>query len=220
MKKIIIMFALGLLTQPTIRAQGPVYLSNLGQTSTGSVAVGSDSWLAEDFTTGTNVSGYSLNSIQLEMADASGNPTNFAAMLYSAVSGGATLPGSNLGTLDGSLNPTTAGIYTFTPASNLTLSAETPYFIVLTAGTAVANGAYGWGYANTSTYNPSGRWLGGVTLISSNGSTPWTRLGSNPLYDFSEFAINATAIPEPGDLDLFSLGGLAFLWHRRKAKAV
>jgi hypothetical protein len=163
MKNLIIgsVIALASILAPQIlKAQGTTFLSNLGQPSDGSNAVGSDSWLAALFFTGTNSSGYMLGSLQLAITDASGNPSGFTAMLYSALIGGGTFPGSSLGTLDGSLNPTTAGIYTFTPASNLTLSAETPYFIVLTAGTAVANGAYGWGYANTSTYNPSGRCWG------------------------------------------------------------
>jgi hypothetical protein len=56
----------------------------LSQTPTGSVSVGSDSWLAADFITGTSANGYSLDSIQLGMANASGSPTNFTVMLYSA----------------------------------------------------------------------------------------------------------------------------------------
>ena len=112
-----------------------------------------------------NAGGYSLDSIQLGMADASGTPSNFMVMLYTAYIGGATIPGSSLGTLDGSLNPTTAGIYTFTTASNLMLSPNTIYFIVLTAGTTVANGAYEWNYENTSSYNPSDNWGGGVSSI-------------------------------------------------------
>ncbi len=224
MKKIIIVgiiVSTSILAPQIVRAQGTMtYLSNLGQPSDGSNAVGSDSWLAALFATGTNAGGYALNSVQLGMADASGSPSNFMVMLYTEVGVTGPFPGSSLGTLDGSLNPTTAGIYTFTAVSNLLLSPDTLYYIVITAGTTVANGAYEWNYANTADYNPSGGWEGGVTFSSSNGSSPWIRLGSNPLYDFSEFAINATPIPEPGVLSLFGLGGLAFLWHRRKAKAV
>jgi hypothetical protein len=115
------------------------------------------------------------------------------------------------------LNPTTAGIYIYTPASSLTLSPETQYFIVLTSGTTVANGAYEWGYANTSSYNPNGGWNGGIAFGSSNGSSPWGAQGGNPQFDFPEVAIDAIPIPEPGVLGLFGLGGLALLWHRRKA---
>jgi hypothetical protein len=203
-----------------LRAQGTMtYLSNLGQPSTGTNAVGSDSWLATLFITGTNSIGYTLNSIQLGMAHASGNPSGFTVMIYTSIIGNAILPGSSLGTLNGSLNPTTAGIFTYTPASNLTLSPSTIYYIVLTAGTAVANGTYEWTFMNIASYNPSAGWGGGVTLSSVDGSS-WFRLGSNPNYDYSQFAINATAIPEPGVLGLLGLGGLGFLWYRRKAKAL
>ncbi len=139
MKNIIISSVIvltSILAPQIIQAQGTMtYLSNLGQPSDGSNTVGNDSWLAALFYTGTNSTGYTLNSIQLGMADASGNPSNFMVMLYSAVGVTGIFPGSSLGTLDGSLNPTTAGIYTFTTASNLMLSPDTQYFIVLTAGT-------------------------------------------------------------------------------------
>jgi len=139
----VIVFAVGLFAPRIATAQGTVtYLSNLGQASAGSLAVGSDSWLAASFITGTNASGYSLNSIQLAMTDASGNPSGFTAMLYSAIGVTGVFPGSSLGTLNGSLNPVSGGIFTYTPASNPTLLPSTGYFIVLTAGTAIANGAY------------------------------------------------------------------------------
>jgi hypothetical protein len=209
-----------ILAPQIVRAQGTMtYLSNLGQQPDGSNAVGSDSWLAATFYTGSNANGYSLDSIQLRMADASGNPGDFTVMLYTATGTGGIFPGSSLGTLDGSLNPTTAGIYTYTPASSITLSPGTPYFVVLTAGTAVANGAYEWSVMNTASYNPVDNWLGAVTLSSKNGLS-WTTLPTYPQMDFSQFAINATPIPEPGVLGLLGLGGLAFLWHRRKVKAV
>jgi hypothetical protein len=214
----VITFAVVLLAPQITQAQGTMtYLSSLSQTSTGSPSVGSDSWLAAPFITGPNASGYSLNSIQLGMADASGNPSGFTAMLYSAIITGAILPGSSLGTLDGSLNPVIGGIFTYTPVSSLTLSPHTYYFIVLTAGTTIANGAYSW---SMSTFPPSssGDWsAGNVVLQSGNGTSGWS---PTPYLGIAQFAINATAIPEPGVLSLFGLGGLGFLWHRRKARAV
>jgi hypothetical protein len=179
--------------------------------------VGSDSWLAADFFTGTNASGYTLNSVQLAMTVASGTPSGFTVMLYSEVGITGVFPGSSLGTLDGSLNPTTAGVYTYTPASNLTLSPSTDYFIVLTAGTTVANGAYGWSVTSTSShgYN-SYNWDGETLFANSSDGLKW----NYNLSTYGQFAINATAIPEPGVLGLFGFGGLAFLWHRRKLKAV
>ncbi len=58
------------------QAQGTLYLSSLSQTYTGAKAVGSDSWLTELFVTGSNPGGYTLDSIRLGMADASGNCVN------------------------------------------------------------------------------------------------------------------------------------------------
>ena len=152
MKKIIVMFAVAFFATQIIQGQGTTYISNLGYISTGSSSVGSDVWFAADFFTGTNAGGYALNSVQLATTDASGNPSGFTVMLYSSISGFATFPGSNLGTLNGSLNPVTAGTYSYTPASNLTLLPSTSYFIMLTAGTTVANGAYEW---SDSAYPPS-----------------------------------------------------------------
>jgi hypothetical protein len=222
MKTIIIrsILTIGFFCPQFLQAQGTMtYLSNLGKPADGTNAVGSDSWLAAPFYTGTNAGGYSLDSIQLGMANASGNPTNFTVMLYSAYLGAGISPGTNLDTLDGSSNPATAGVYTFTTVSNLLLSPNRYYFIVLTAETTVANGAYEWNYDNTGSYNPVDNWIGAVTFGSGNGLS-WTRLGMSPLYDYSQFAINATAIPEPGTLGLLGLGGLVFLWPRLKSKAL
>lgn len=226
MKKLIIGSVITLaisLASYTAQAQGTMaYFSNLGQISTGSLAVGSDSWLASLFVTGTNSGGYTLDSIQLGMADASGNPGNFTVMLYGNGNyPGAIDIGSNLGTLDGSLNPVSSGIFTYTAASNLILSPVTEYYIVLTAATGVANGAYNWSYVGTNFYSPSGGWSSrGVfeTVLTSSDGLSWSPNLSSGHY--AQFGINATAIPEPGIFGLVGFGGLAFLWHRRKAKAL
>ena len=81
LKKIIIVFVIGLLVQQITRAQGTIYLSNLGP-GLGFGGVGSNSWQATSFTAGNNVDGYLLNSIQLAMTDASGNPSGFSVMIY------------------------------------------------------------------------------------------------------------------------------------------
>jgi hypothetical protein len=214
MKKSIIMFVVTLLASRLVQAQGTIYLSNLGQTSAGSNPVGNNSWLAALFTTGNNTGGYVLNSVQLGMTDASGSPSGFTVMIY-ARSGNIAgfFPGNSLGTLNGSTDPSTGGIYTYT-ASGLTLSPSTRYFIVLTAGTAVANGAYDWSVMNTSSYNPDDSWAGSVTLGSNNGSS-WTTLPTYPQFDFSQYAINATAIPEPSAVSLLLLGSGVLIYVRR-----
>jgi len=55
------------------------------------------------------------------------------------------------------------------------------------------------------------------TVLTSSDGLSWSPNLSSAYY--AQFAINATAIPEPGIFGLLGFGGLAFLWHRRKAKA-
>jgi hypothetical protein len=211
----IMAFALGLVVPETAWSQGTLtYITSLNQPSAGSAPVGSDSLLAAGFETGNNSSGYAFDSIQLAMMPASGAPNSFTVNLYSSVSGFAVLPGSSLGTLSGSSDPETSGLYTYT-ASDLTLSPNTYYFIVLTAGTTVASGAYAWSYAN-SPASSSGGWGGdGSLLNSSDGGSLW-----NASFVAPQFALTATAVPEPGTLSLLGLSGLLFLiWHRWQAKA-
>lgn len=219
MKKLIVgcIIAIGLFVPKILPAQGVVYLSNVAQSSAGSEAVASNSWLATDFHTGTNAGGYLLNFVQLALTDASGTPSGFTAMIYSATGGASVSPGSSLGTLNGSSNPATGGIFAYIPASSITLSPSTDYFVVLTAGTAIASGAYEWSYAGVNSYSPNGGWNseGGAFFISSNGSHWNSGTSVGP-----EYTITATAIPEPGAFSLFALGGLGFLWQHRKAKAL
>jgi hypothetical protein len=210
----IIVLVVGLSAPQTSQAQGTTYASNLEQPSTVSAAVGSDSRLAAMFFTGTNSSGYFLNSFQLGMNDASGTPSSFTVMLYTAVGVTGLFPGSSLGSLSGSPDPATAGTYTYSAPSNLTLSQRTTYFIVLTAGTSVANGAYEWSLAGTSSYNPIGNWAATAFFHSSDGSS-WSHISGV----YPQLAINATPlVPEPAVSALLAFGGLCFLWLRRKAK--
>jgi hypothetical protein len=59
MKKIIMVFVVGLVARHLVLAQGEItYLSNLGQTPTGSSLVGSDSWIASEIETGSNSGGW------------------------------------------------------------------------------------------------------------------------------------------------------------------
>ena len=212
----------GLLTPQRVPAQGTMYLSNLEQASIGSLAVGSNSWVAGIFVVGNNPGGYVLDSVELAMANASGNPSGLQVMIYSSGGGGFAPPKTYVGTLSGSLDPVTAGEYTFTPSAPITFLPGGGYSIVLTSGTAVADGAYEWSYGGANSYNPTGGWStlpGGAAgaWTSSNGSIPsWVRNGSA----FPQFGIEANPVPEPGLLSFFVLGGLHFVWQRRKAKAI
>jgi hypothetical protein len=214
----IIALLVGLSASQLAQAQGTLYFSTLGLTSSGSAHVGSDSWLAADFDTGTNAGGYLLNSVQLALGDASGNPHSLTAMIYadSNIPVGDYL-GHNMGTLSGSLDPVTAGIYTFSPVTSLTLLPRTEYFLVLTAGTAVTAGSYEWDYSTT--FNPSraGGWGGGNWLLVSEDGVYESSLLRG---QYAQFAVSATdlPVPEPSTIALLTLGGLIFVWHRQKPK--
>ena len=132
MNKIVFTAALvAALSSPhVLQAQGTLYLSSLSQSSTGSQALGSNAWLAEFFVTGINPGGYTLDSIQLGMVNASGSPSGFEVMLYDrSPDPNAIWPGSFVGGLAGSASPSTAGVYTYTPDVNLVLSPNALYFI-------------------------------------------------------------------------------------------
>jgi hypothetical protein len=228
MKTIILIFAIGALAAQTVQAQGTTYMSDLAQSSSGSNPIGSDSWFATGFGIGNNANGYTLNSIQLPMTGATGNPSGLTVMIYALLSGGAgsngrgvyNSPGTILGTLNGSSDPETGGIYTYTPASSLTLLPGIAYFIVLTSGTTVATGAYEWSFCNSFSFNTVGGWgeaIGpaGAEFQSSDGSS-WSY--SYPTSGHAwQFAINATAVPEPSPVSLIFLGsGILLYVSRRK----
>jgi hypothetical protein len=205
----LIAFVGGLFAAQTAWSQSSLtYISNLGQPFDGSAVAGSDSWLAEEFRTGNNPGGYAFDSVQLSMATASGEPSEFIVMMYAAGhSPFADFPGTSVGTLNGPSDPFTAGTYAYT-ASGIVLSPSTDYFIVLTAATPMATGAFEWDIANSTPPNSSGEWSGSDYLLESNDGS----FGNyNAIFEAPEFAITATAVPEPNDLFLLSLSGALFL---------
>jgi hypothetical protein len=92
---------------------------------------------------------------------------------------------------------------------------RTSYFIVLTSGTPVSSGAYNWSIGSGGFTAIGGWYPGGDYLASPDGSS-WVGYRPNPF----QYAVNATAIPEPPICALVGLGlvGLSF-WrgkHRQK----
>jgi hypothetical protein len=219
MKKLIINYVVAsasLIIAQIAQAQGTMYFSSLSPNTTGNIPIGSDSWPAAGFITGINAEGYLLDSIQLAVINATGNPNGFTVMLYDSISDSSVHPGSSLCTLSGSANPSTADIYTYTPAADLFLPPSTSYFIVLTASTTIANGTYEW---SQSSFPPSssGGWgaaINGV-LSSSNGASDWS---FTPYSGIAQFAITASAIPEPSPswFLLFGSGVLFYVRRRRQ----
>jgi hypothetical protein len=202
---VIICLSLPLLVQ----AQGTLYVSNLGQPSSGSAPVASDQWLADVFGTGTNSGGYELNSIQLLMNAASNSPSGFTVSIFND-NGPGGVPGSSLGSLSGSANPSAAGIYTYT-ASGLNLQPSTRYMLVLWATTPLTSGSYNWSVPYPSGSSSIESWrIYGAYSSSDNGlswgETRW----------ILQYGIYATAVPEPSALALAGLGVLSLSFWRRK----
>ncbi len=195
----------GLFTVPTAPAQGTIYLSNIGETSAGSRAVANNTWLAGSFFTGNASGGYVLNSIQTLMADEAGTPGEFSVSIYSNV---LRIPSSNLGSLSGSA-PMVGGIYAYS-TPGISLSRFTLYFVVLTASNPVATGAYHWSFASAFNYAGTDQWTAISASYASSDGLEWSR-NDRPF----QFAVYATAVPEPESWLLVLLGLAGFVSGRR-----
>ena len=218
MKKIIIVLSVAV---PLLsHAQGMIYVNNLGDAPGGSTAIGNNSWIAQEFTwEGTIVNGtettpnLTLNSVQLLMDSASGNPSGFTVSIYSSHDN--LLLGDSLGTLSGSANPSSSGIYTYT-TPGITLSPATSYFVVVTTATPTSQGAYNWSFvaAPGDEIANSNLVINDIYYGSSDGSS-WTEHLRQEVF---QMAIYATPIPEPQISALFGLGlfCLGLSWRQRK----
>jgi hypothetical protein len=180
-----------------VPGQGTLYVSNLGKTSTGSGAVGSDAWIAQMFLTGTEPNGYILNSVQLLMNPASGSPSNLSVSVYNNTGSG---PGVSLGSLTGP-DPAGGGVFTYS-TSGITLASRSGYCLVLTSGSPVADGAYQWS-ATTQLTSSNGWIIVDGHFTSTNGST-WSPLPIR--VKTFQVALFGTAVPEPGATALLVLG--------------
>ena len=199
-----------------VLGQSQTFLSNLGESPGNSFAVSQNSWAAQAFNTGDNfvgnhLAGFQLNSIQVFMDAPIGNPSGFALSIYSKVTRNEG-PSFLIANLVGN-NPSSPGIYTFS-ASNLTLGPQNVYWIVMTSSSPSTSGSYVWRESSTLNYQGIGRWTPYPSHDSSADGITWAINGNQPF----QFAINATAVPEPSSLLLLSVGG-SFLFTRLARKS-
>ena len=190
-----------LLNASSAFAQGTTYLSNLDAASAGSQTIASDAWVAAWFETPSGSDVYSLDSIQLLMNSPSGNPSGFSLVLYNPFM--PLRPENILTTLSGS-EPSSPGIFTYT-ASGVSLLPATVYWFAVTGGTPAGAGGYQWNYADTVSLPVKGWFQGDSSQFSADGIN-W---GRGPAHQ--QFAINATAIPEPSTLALVGLAGFCLV---------
>jgi len=175
-------------------------------------ASGNDNQSATAFTTGSNASGYTLDSVTVEINSVTGSPSNFLLSIYSESSSD---PGSSLEALAGT-SPSAAGNHTFT-ASSFALSASTTYFVVMTA-TGSPNGSFfNWEFTTSNSETSSDGWtISDRGHVSTNGGTSW----SNPDGFSGKMSIQATAVPEPqAYVAVVSICLVGLALNRRKRKA-
>jgi hypothetical protein len=147
--------------------------------------------MGQEFRTGSNPSGYSLNAITLAFDGAIGIPTGFSLRVYDTASSGR--PNHSLGLLSGNSNPSQRGNYVYS-ASGLTLQANSDYFLVLqgTGTVAFENDQYLWYSTTGGNGDSNDGWQVGLLWYSLNGGwSQWT--GHSP----GAFGIDASVVPEP-----------------------
>lgn len=195
-------------------ATGEVYVSNLGEASSGGLPFNNggtqDLWFAQAFDTGTSSGGYSLDSIELSLG-VTGSPVG-SVVVYLYGSAGAA-PGAQEEIVN-SGTPSASGTYAFT-ASGIMLSPSTRYWIVAMATAPADVNPYSWNVSSTSNYSSSDSWdIYQVTQWTSSDGSTWITsfLVAPPL----QFAVSATAVPEPGVLSLAGIGLTIAFFLRRK----
>ena len=182
--------------QTSAPAQGSIFLSDLGETSAGGLAVGLGQSLAQPFQTGTVSMGYELNSVHLLMGSTDTPVGGFYLSLYSDNNGS---PGNHLGDLSGTDNPALSGIHTYT-ANGIILSPATTYWIVA-ADQLVINpgGMYWWEISSSANFTvQSDGWSFPTSppyglILTGSSSQPIEGNGLAPL----QFSVNASPVPEP-----------------------
>lgn len=189
------------------KGQGTLFVSNLSQPVNTIVFIAHDSWYANSFTTGPNSLGYSLNSVQLLMQTAIGNPSGFSVSIY--LGNGGFPSSTNVGNLSGS-DPLAGGVHSYS-ASMVTLLPSTRYFVVVSAQTFLSTGAFRWSSPTTGFSDTTGGWSYGPYHSTSTDGINWSRSAPD-----LQYAVYATAIPEPSSAVVLALGSLMLATSLRR----
>lgn len=189
-----------LLTTRAAQAQGSLnpafqtYLSNLGESSAGSALFASDAWLAQAFTTGTNLNGYLLGGPLFF----SGTGSPAAEVSFYSDSNG--VPGILIG------------------ISNTVFTPSTVYWLVATASepSQSSGGIHvftqSWNYTSDFNYSSLDNWSLNAIFATSTNGVNWSTATSHGAF---QFGISATPVPEPGPLALLGFGPMTLLLTRR-----
>lgn len=162
-------------------------------------------YVANGFSTGAGT-GWTISSVDMKIT-VDGTPNQQISLgLWTDNAGN---PGSVIGSFT-NVSPTTTGIYSFTPASTLSLASNTAYWLVAEYPT--INVVY-WAYTDDASETGLPGWTIGNLTKSFNGS--WQINGPTP----SLFTVNVQAVPEPTTWALMGLGGVlavGAVWYRRR----
>jgi len=178
-----------------IRGQGFVYLSNSNQTVNSSYWTIGEIWIP--IMTGANASGYLLNSLTVLFAS-NDNPvaTTAAVFDYSSSSYTDFYTGIEVGT---------AGYYTFTPNTPISLATDSHYLILISQSDVLSSVTANWNFISSSAVTSVDNW--GTSLT--DGA------------DIPLFAISATPVapvPEPAAVSLVCLGAFVFIVFQRNRR--
>jgi hypothetical protein len=234
MKRIVTPLALAAIILGLAASAEAQYISTLGKAgdatppdfSFAGPPTGACVWLGMPFA--TDAQSYALNSIQVDLKNISGT-ANIGAYLFAA--DGSYMP---VGTVNpGGFVPDTSpggafSTITFTPTSPITLSASSKYVFVLSVINGPATGDYQWNWTSSGNgfTNPSGgSWSMPAQVNSGSFSGPppsdvstitWTTSTNDRLIG----AVNATAVPEPGNyLPIAAVMALGLAGWRRFRRA-
>ena len=174
-------------------------VSNLGQTSNGSVGSGSTQF-GVAFSTGPNAEGYTLNSVDMDIRAGTGSEVTL--QIWSATN--ANRPNAREYTL---VNPSTGeldGVETFTAPANTVLKASTRYFLLFNRASASIDFEFNGTDSDSETSDYS--WIIGDSFIylTTVASAPWQFLPRTPRFAIKgvEGAATVTNSPATGTVTI------------------